>query len=125
MDRSKDFIQYLIDNPHNLAFKNLISYEDREDTINGLKRIVKMLDIQSNIKVNDTVYVITRYTCGNKPEIIECQITRITYKRRFSFSVKWHYANSNYYNANFTNKSIGKNVFWTRGNAEKVLENMR
>lgn len=125
MDYSKEFIQYQIDNPHNLSFKNLISYEDREDTIEGLKRIVKMLDTQPDIKVNDTVYVITRYTCNNKPEIIECRITRITYKNRFSFSVKGLYANSNYYNANFTNKSIGKNVFLTREEAENVLENMR
>lgn len=125
MDRSKDFIQYLIDNPHNLAFKNLISYEDREDTIRGLKRVVKILDMQPNIQVNDTVYIITRYSFSNKPEIIECRITRITYKSRFLFSVKGYYANSNYYNANFTNKSIGKTVFLTREEAENVLENMR
>lgn len=55
MDCSKEFIQYQIDNPHNIAFKNLISHEDREDTIEGLQRIVKMLDVQPDIKVNDTV----------------------------------------------------------------------
>ena len=37
MDLSREFIQYQIDNPHNLAFKNMVSYEDREDTIEGFK----------------------------------------------------------------------------------------
>ena len=27
MDLSREFIQYQIDNPHNLAFKSIISYE--------------------------------------------------------------------------------------------------
>lgn len=40
MDLSKEFIQYQIDNPHNLAFKTIISYEDREDTIDGFKRLL-------------------------------------------------------------------------------------
>ena len=33
MNLSREFIQYQIDNPHNLAFKSIIPYEDREDTI--------------------------------------------------------------------------------------------
>lgn len=40
MDKSKEFIQYQIDNPHNVAFKNLIGYEDREDTIKGFEALL-------------------------------------------------------------------------------------
>ena len=118
MDLSRDFIQYQIDNPHNLAFKSIISYEDREDTIEGFKRLLNILDSQPNIKVNDTVYVVTKYGCGNE-EIIECKVIRMTYIRKFSFSVKGYYANGNFYNANFTEKSIGKNVFLNKEDAEK------
>ena len=121
MDLSRDFIQYQIDNPHNVAFKNIIPYEDREDTIEGFKRLLNILDSQPNIKVNDTVYVVTKYGCGNK-EVIECRVTRMTYISKFSFSVKGHYANGNFYNANFTEKSIGKNVFLNKEDAEKQIK---
>ena len=121
MDRSREFIQYQIENPHNVAFKNVISYEDREDTLEGFKRILSMLDSQPNIKVNDTVYVVTKYGYGNE-EVIECRVTRMTYISKFSFSVKGYYENGNFYNANFTEKSIGKNVFLDRVEAEKQIK---
>ena len=121
MDLSKEFIQYQIDNPHNVAFKNIIPYEDREDTIEGFRRLLNILDFQPNIKVNDTVYVLTKYGCGNE-EVIECRVTRMTYISKFSFSVKGYYANGNFYNANFTGKSIGKNVFLNKQDAEKQIK---
>ena len=121
MDLSREFIQYQIDNPHNLALKSIISYEDREDTLDGFKRLLSILDSQPNIKVNDTVYVITKYGCGNE-EVIKCKVTRMTYISKFSFSVKGHYANGNFYNANFTEKSIGKNVFLNKEDAEKNIK---
>ena len=121
MDLSRDFIQYQIDNPHNVAFKSIVSYEDREDTIEGFKQLLNILDSQPNINVDDTVYVVTKYGCGNK-EVIECKVTRMTYISKFSFSVKGHYANGNFYNANFTEKSIGKNVFLNKEDAEKQIK---
>lgn len=121
MDLSREFIQYQIDNPHNLAFKSIISYEDREDTLDGFKRLLSILDSQPNIKVNDTVYVITKYGCGNE-EVIKCNVTRMTYISKFYFSVKGHYANGDFYNANFTEKSIGKNVFLNKEDAEKNIK---
>lgn len=121
MDLSRDFIQYQLDNPHNVAFKMLVSHEDREATLEGFKRLLNILDSQPNIKVNDTVYVVTKYGCGNE-EVIECKVTRMTYIRKFSFSVKGHYANGNLYNANFTEKSIGKNVFLNKEDAEKEIK---
>ena len=107
MDLSREFIQYQIDNPHNLAFKNMVSYEDREDTIEGFKRLLNILDSQPNIKVNDTVYVVTKYGCGNE-EVIKCRVSRITYISKFSFTVKGHYANGNPYNANLQKRALVK-----------------
>lgn len=121
MDLSREFIQYQIDNPHNVAFKCIIPYEDREDTLEGFKRLLNILDSQPNIKVNDTVYVVTKYGCGNE-EVIECRVTRMTYISKFSFSVKGYYANGNFYNANFTGKSIGKNVFLNKEEAKKQIK---
>lgn len=121
MDLSREFIQYQIDNPYNVAFKNIISHEDREDTLEGLKRILSMLESQPNVKVNNTVYVVTKYGCGNE-EVIECKVTRMTHISKFSFLVKGYYANGNFYNANFTEKSIGKNVFLSREDAEKQIK---
>ena len=40
MDLSIVFIQYEIDNPHNVAFKSLVSYENREDTIEGFRKLL-------------------------------------------------------------------------------------
>ena len=120
MDLSREFIKYQLDNPHNMAFKSIVSHEDREDTLKGFKRILSILDLQPNIKVNGTVYVVTKYGCGNE-EVIECRVTRMTYISKFSFSVKGRYANGNFYNANFTEKSIGKNVFLDRDEAEKQI----
>lgn len=121
MDLSKEFIQYQIDNPHNIAFKSIISYEDREDTLEGFKRLLIILDSHPNIKVNDTVYVITKYGCGNE-EVIKCRVSRMSYISKLSFTVKGHYANGNPYNANFTEKSIGKNVFLNKEDAEKQIK---
>ena len=121
MDLSREFIQYQIDNPHNVAFKCVIPYENRKDTLEGFKRLLNILDSQPNIKVNDTVYVVTKYGCGNE-EVIECRVTRMTYISKFSFSVKGYYANGNFYNANFTGKSIGKNVFLNKEEAKKQIK---
>ena len=120
MDLSREFIQYQIDNPHNIGFKSIVSYEDREDTLEGFKRLLNILDTHPNVKVNDTVYVVTKYGCENE-EVIECRVSRMSYIRKFSFTVKGHYANGNPYNANFTEKSIGNNVFLNKDDAENIL----
>lgn len=121
MDLSKKFIQYQLDNPHNAMFKSVISHENREDTLEGFRKMLNILESQPNIKVNDIVYVVTKYSFCNE-EVIECKVTRLTYIRKFSFSVKGRYANGNFYNANFTEKSIGKNVFLNRDEAEKQIK---
>jgi len=75
-----------------------------------------------SVQVNDIVYVVTKYSAGSNKEVIECRVTRMTYKSKFVFSVKGIYSNGNFYNANFTEKSIGKNVFLSREEAEKQIE---
>lgn len=79
--------------------------------------------IKPFVQVNDTVYVVTRYGCNNE-EVIECKVTRLTYKKKFTFSVKGEYANGECYNANFTEKSIYKNVFLSKEEAENRMMQM-
>lgn len=101
---------------------------DTNDVQNALMELLKFVDdvlelpIVSKpiIQVNDTVYVVTE-PYYNEQEIVECRVSRITYINKFSFSVKGYYANGNFYNANFTENSIGKNVFLNRIEAENKL----
>lgn len=101
---------------------------DTNDVQNALIELLRFVDevlelpvvSKPKIQVNDTVYVVTE-PYYNEQEIIECKVTRMTYKSKFVFSVKGRYANGNFYNANFTEKSIGKNVFLNRDEAEKQI----
>lgn len=97
---------------------------DANDVQNALIELLRFVDdvinlpiiTKPSVQVNDTVYVITEYYYGKK-EVIECKITRLT-----TFSVKGEYANGSFYNANFTEKSIGKNVFLSKEEAEKQIK---
>lgn len=75
-----------------------------------------------SVQVNDTVYVITKYSVGSNEEVVKCKVTRMTYKKKFTFSVKGYYGNGILYNANFTENSIGKNVFLSKEEAEKQIK---
>lgn len=44
MDKLKEFLQWNIDNPHNISFKNIVGYEDREDTLKSMIRMIYMLE---------------------------------------------------------------------------------
>lgn len=85
-------------------------------------RIIKNAPIVSepNITVGDTVYVVTKDAYRNY-EIIECSVTRLTYKNRFTFTVHGRYKNGNYYTANYVEKSIGKSVFANKEDAGNKL----
>lgn len=107
-------------------FQKIIDTNDVQNALIELLRFVDdVINLQvitkPSVQVNDTVYVITEYYYGEK-EVIECKITRLTYKNKFTFSVKGEYANGNFYNANFTEKSIGKNVFLSKEEAEKHMK---
>lgn len=120
MDLSKEFLQYQIDNPHNTMFKQIVGKEDRDDTIEGFKRLINVINSQPNVNVNDTVYVVTR-GCGGKKEIIKGTVVRKTYIKKFTFTVSGRYSDGRYYNGNFGSKSVGKTVFLSREEAEKHI----
>lgn len=44
MDKLKEFLQWNIDNPRNVSFKNIVGYEDREDTLKSMIRMIYMLE---------------------------------------------------------------------------------
>lgn len=44
MDRLKEFLQWNIDHPHNVSFKNIVGYEDREDTLKSMVRMIYMIE---------------------------------------------------------------------------------
>lgn len=101
---------------------------DRNDVQNALFELLRLVDDVMNlptlfnpqVNVGDTVYVVSkRYY---KKEVIKCKVTRMQYKKKFSFTVAGKYENGNYYNANFTEKSIGKNVFLDKEEVEKQIK---
>lgn len=104
---------------------------DTNDVQNALIELLRFVDevlelpvvSKPKIQVNDTVYVVTKYGCSNE-EVIECRVVKMSYKSKFVFSVKGKYDNGNFYNANFTESSIGKNVFLNRNEAEIAKERM-
>ena len=99
---------------------------ERNDVQNALIELLRFVDdvidlpaiAKPQIEVGNTVYAITKYNSISDEEIIECKVTRMQHKNRFTFSVHGKYRNGNFYNANFTEKSIGKNVFLSREDAE-------
>lgn len=44
MSKLKEFLQWNLDNPHNLNFKLIVSYEEREETLKEMQDIVNILD---------------------------------------------------------------------------------
>lgn len=102
---------------------------DRNDVQNALIELLNLVDdvidlpviAKPKVEVGDIVYVITQYGCGIE-EIVECKVTRLTHKNRFTFSVFGKYRNGNYYNANFTENSVGKKVFLSPEEAEKHIK---
>lgn len=45
MQRLKEFLQWHIDNPHNINFKSIVTCEEREDTLKAMKDMVELLDV--------------------------------------------------------------------------------
>lgn len=44
MERLKEFLDWHCENPHNVNFKMIVAKEDREETLNGMHEISKLLD---------------------------------------------------------------------------------
>ena len=101
----------------------------RNDVQNALIELMRFVDDVINlpviakpqIEVGNTVYVITKYSSISDKEIIECKVTKMQHKNRFTFSVHGKDGNGNFYNANFTEKSVGKNVFLSKEKVESKI----
>ncbi|HJA33753.1 MAG TPA: hypothetical protein H9794_05745 [Candidatus Mediterraneibacter merdigallinarum] len=44
MERLKEFLDWHCENPHNVNFKMIVAKEDREETLNGMHEMSKLLD---------------------------------------------------------------------------------
>ena len=44
MSKLKEFLQWNLGNPHNMNFKMIVGYEEREETLNDMQGIVDILD---------------------------------------------------------------------------------
>ena len=44
MSKLKEFLKWHLDNPHNLNFKMIVSYEEREETMKEMQGVVNILD---------------------------------------------------------------------------------
>lgn len=44
MERLKEFLDWHCENPHNVNFKMIVAKEDREETLNGMYVMSKLLD---------------------------------------------------------------------------------
>lgn len=44
MERLKEFLQWHLQNPHNVNFKMIVGYEDRLETLEAMKEIISLLD---------------------------------------------------------------------------------
>ena len=114
-----DYIKQLREENKKLAALDKIQQEVIEEYRARLKKSVEL-----PVSIGNTVYVITEYVAGRK-EIIKCRVNTMRVKSNglsVNFSCMGRYGDNNYYNGNFTNKSIGKTVFLTKEEAENKLE---
>jgi len=123
----KNTYEWLLDINDDELSQKVIDTNDVQNALIELLRFVDdVMDLpvitKPSVQVNDTVYIVTKYSVGSNKEIIECRVTRMTYKKKFVFSVKGYYNNGNLYNANFTENSISKNVFLSIEEAEKQIK---
>ncbi len=100
--------------------KKLAKYEDTGFEPEEIEKLHKSCALE----VGQDVYVITQYSSFSSYEVIKCKINRKTVKRRNTFSVSGHYENGNCYNGTFVEKSIGRNVFIFKEEANKKCKEL-
>lgn len=69
-------------------------------------------EVIPDIKIGQAVWVIT-----NNNVVMKCHVIKMTFKSRFSFTVK----GDRCYHASFVASSIGKRVFFSEEEAVKIL----
>lgn len=70
MDRLKEFLQWNIDNPHNVSFKCVVGYEDREDTLKAMQDTIYKID-HNGFELGDKVrYYLNQHQFA-EAEIVE------------------------------------------------------
>ena len=107
--------------PNNISVKNC----DRKELTSIYEMLKEELgEENNNIDVGQTVYVITQYRFSSPYEVVKCTVDRKTVKKRKTFSVSGRYSNGNYYNGTFVEKSINRNVFFSKDNADCECERL-
>ena len=87
---------------------------------------IKHIEIESDIPIGSTVYVIAKYTPRCNYELIECIVTNITSRKsisRMSVSGKW--SNGQSYRASFAMSALNMKVFNNKDAAESCINNIR
>ena len=93
----------------------LAEYEDLEE---------QGFILKAPCRINDTVYVKTRYSVARPYEIVECRVSKIaalSSGKGASITCAGRYENGNPYNGNFRISLFGKKVFTNKEEAEKHL----
>ena len=69
--------------------------------------------------IGKTVYAVVQYSKIGKYEVVKGTVTRKTIKSRNTFTVSGKYSNGNYYTGVFSEKAIGKSVFFNEEEANE------
>lgn len=80
--------------------------------------------LKAPCRIDDTVYVKTRYSIAQPYEIVECRVSKIaalSSGKGASITCVGRYKNGNPYNGNFRISSFGKKVFTSKEEAEKSI----
>ena len=78
MERLKEFLDWHCENPHNVNFKMIVAKEDREETLNGMHEMSKLLDTGLTpekiveLKERDTAKVAEKYDYYGYFECLSC-----------------------------------------------------
>ena len=97
------------------VFDKLAEYEDLEE---------QGFILKAPCRIDDIVYVKTRYSVVRPYEIVECRVSKIaalSSGKGASITCAGRYANGSPYNGNFRISSFGKKVFTNKDEAEKHL----
>lgn len=116
LDMKKIYFQgrETVENFKDIVIK-LAEYEDTGFTPEEITKLHK----STHIDIGKTVYAVVQYSKIGKYEVIKGTVTRKTIKSRNTFTVSGKYSNGNYYTGVFSEKAIGKSVFFNEEEANE------